>query len=130
MFNKLIYSFVVLALLLVGSKAESGGSSSEGGGDRPIAARALELARAQGCERGPAFYRMEEIPGANRPVLRKVQYVCVSGIYRRNGYVPKYPPRCTEGEERMIIEQQDHGNHSRSVKVRYTCRSGMLRRTP
>lgn len=129
MFNKWMSSILVLAALLGGANAHSGGSTSEGGGDRPIAARALELASARGCELGPAFYRMEEVPGVNRPILQRVQYVCVDGVYRRNGYVPKYP-RCAEGEDRMIAERETFGNHEREVIVRYTCRGGALRRNP
>lgn len=130
MFNKIFYIVAVFSLLLLGQRAESGGSTSEGGGDRPIGARAMELAMSQGCELGPVVYRMEEKAGSNRPVLERVQYICVDGVYRRNGYVPKYPSRCIEGENRMIGEREPYGNHDREVKVRYTCRGGVLRRNP
>lgn len=130
MCNKLIYSLVVVAALLIGANAQSGGSSSEGGGDRPISARAMQLAMAQGCEAGSYFYRMEEIVGGNRPRLEKVQYVCVDGRFRRNGFVPKYPARCSDGEDRMIPERQTWGNHERDVMVRYTCVGGRLKRNP
>ena len=129
MFNKAFFSFLILASLVIVGRASAGGSTAEGGGDRPIGARALELAAARGCELGPAFYRMEEVMGANRPRMERVQYVCVGGVYRRNGFVPKYP-RCIEGEDRLITEQETRGNHEREVAVRYTCRGGALRRNP
>jgi hypothetical protein len=90
----------------------------------------MQLAMASRCQPGQYFYRLEEKEGANRPILERVQYICVSGVFRRNGYVPKYHPRCTEGEDRMITERQPYGNHDREVRVRYTCVGGMLKRNP
>jgi len=128
MFNR-IALFLLVAATAVG-QAEASGVGGGGGGDRPIGARAMQLAMASRCEPGQYFYRLEEKASANRPILEKVRYVCVNGVFRRNGFVPKYHPRCVEGENRLITERETYGNHDRDVQVRYTCVGGVLRRNP
>jgi hypothetical protein len=127
MINRIVLSLLAAALAV--GQAQASGVGGGGGGDRPIGARAMQLAMATNCEPGQYFYRLEEKVGANRPILERVRYVCVNGTFRRNGFVPKYR-RCIEGEDRMITERETYGNHDRDVQVRYTCVGGMLKRNP
>lgn len=128
MCNKLIFSFLILAGLCGSGQGIAGGSSSEGGGDRP--ARFVDLASARGCAMGPYKYIREEIDTAGGTRTQNTLYLCVDGVYRRNGYVPKYPAPCEEGATRQIKEWQSYGDHDREVMVDYTCRRGVWRMDP
>jgi hypothetical protein len=124
MINKSLLLLLATFLFIAQGPAKASGVGGGGGGDRPVT-----VAYAEACERGPYFYQMEEDDSAPRPVLRSILYICVNGIYRKNGYVPKYP-RCTEGESKLLKEWQTYGNHDREVNVRYTCVNGILKRNP
>ena len=126
--SRIVWHWLTALALLISGTAEASGVGGGGGGDRP-AARPLEFVSSGSCEKGPYMYLMEPDPSGNHNVMVRVLYVCADGIYRRNGYVPKYP-RCTDGQERMNTERVPRGNHDLEVPVRYVCVSGFWRRRP
>lgn len=129
MYIKFIFTAFIFSAAYSVAAFGASGVGAGGGGDRPLGLKGVEMASAAACEHGPYVYLLEEVPGANRPVPRKVLYVCVDGIYRREGKVPRYN-RCAEGESRMNAEWVTHGNHEREIKVRYTCIGGRFQRNP
>lgn len=132
MFNSLISVFLLLPLSLPALAASGVGGG--GGGDRPNLREMVLVSDDEKfespCRNGTYFLNPEDVtPHLNHPTWKNIPYVCIGGSYRRNGVVPKYA-RCKEGASRYNTEIDDSGNHSRSVRVRYTCSRGRWARNP